>query len=117
MFEKIGNAAERLATNVSESRRGFMVRVGQAALGVAGVVGGLLALSAEAQAATYGYCSVQYALHAWRFTGYCACPRPGSAFCTSSRDTVHCPAGRITQRTGNCGGVLQINQFAGCTCR
>jgi hypothetical protein len=58
MFEKISNAAEKLASNVSESRRGFLVRVGQAALGVAGVVGGLLALPTEAQAARYGYCEV-----------------------------------------------------------
>ena len=116
MFDKISNAAERLATNVSESRRGFLARIGQAALGFAGVVGCLLALPAEAQAATSGWCSVQYALHAWRFTGYCACARPGSAFCRSSRDTVHCPVGVITQRTGNCGGILQINQFARCTC-
>jgi hypothetical protein len=50
MFEKISNAAERLAINVSESRRGFLVRMGQAALGVTGVVTGLLALPSEAQA-------------------------------------------------------------------
>jgi hypothetical protein len=43
MFEEIGNAAEKLATKVSESRRGFLRRLGQVALGVAGVVGGLLA--------------------------------------------------------------------------
>jgi hypothetical protein len=33
VFEKISNAAERLATNVSESRRDFVVRMGQTALG------------------------------------------------------------------------------------
>src|SRR5262245_48996600 len=37
MFEKISSAAERLAANVSESRRGFFGRVGQAALAVAAV--------------------------------------------------------------------------------
>ena len=50
MFEKISRAAEGLATNVSESRRGFFARVGQAALGVAGAVAGLLVFPKEAQA-------------------------------------------------------------------
>jgi hypothetical protein len=50
MFKKISNAAEKLATNVSESRRGFLVRVGQTALGVASVVSGLLVLPNQAQA-------------------------------------------------------------------
>ena len=50
MIERIGNLAERLATNVSQSRRGFLARAGQAALGVAGVLAGLVALPTEAQA-------------------------------------------------------------------
>jgi hypothetical protein len=50
MFEKIGNAAEKLATNVSESRRGFLVRLGQMALCAAGVMGGLLVLPGKASA-------------------------------------------------------------------
>jgi hypothetical protein len=50
VFEKISRAAEKLATNVSESRRGFLARMGRAALGVAGVFAGLLALPTEAQA-------------------------------------------------------------------
>jgi len=57
VFEKIGIAAEKLATNVSESRRGFLVRLGQAAVGVTGAVAGLLAFPTEAQAAGgSGYC-------------------------------------------------------------
>ena len=57
MFDKITNAAERLATNVSESRRGFLGRVGQAALGATGAVVGWLALPTQAQAAShFGYC-------------------------------------------------------------
>jgi hypothetical protein len=59
VFEKISNAAEKLATNVSESRRGFLARVGQAALGVTSVAAGLLALPTEAQAAHNGYCGVR----------------------------------------------------------
>src|SRR5262245_46165119 len=57
MIEKIGNLAERLATNVSQSRRGFLARVGQAALGAAGALGALLALPGAAQAgASQGLC-------------------------------------------------------------
>src|SRR5262245_66361842 len=59
MIEKIGNLAERLATNVSQSRRGFLARVGQAALGMAGALGGLLALPGAAQAGSRnGHCLV-----------------------------------------------------------
>jgi hypothetical protein len=50
VFEKIGSAAERLASNVGASRRGFLARVGQAAAGVAGAFAGLLALPSEARA-------------------------------------------------------------------
>jgi hypothetical protein len=73
MFEKISNAAERLASNVSESRRGFLVRVGQAAVGVVGVLGGLLALPTEAQAKTYGSCMVGVVInHKYgRLNGWC----------------------------------------------
>jgi len=38
MFEKIGRYAETVATSAGQSRRGFLGRLGQAALGVAGVV-------------------------------------------------------------------------------
>src|SRR5438128_2715803 len=48
MFAKIGRLAEKLATNVSTSRRGFLGRVGQAALGAAGALG-VLAITATAQ--------------------------------------------------------------------
>jgi hypothetical protein len=50
MFEKISRLAERAAGKVSVSRRGFLGRLGQAALGAAGALGGLLALSSKAQA-------------------------------------------------------------------
>jgi hypothetical protein len=50
MLEKITNAAERLATGVAESRRGFFARLGKLALGAAGAVVGLLALPTAAQA-------------------------------------------------------------------
>jgi hypothetical protein len=56
MFDKIGIVAEKLATNVSESRRGFFVRVGKIALVAASAVAGLLALPREAQAFSYLCC-------------------------------------------------------------
>jgi hypothetical protein len=55
MFDKIGRYAESVATSAGESRRGFLGQLGKAALGVAGVVGGLLLFPAEARA-TPGYC-------------------------------------------------------------
>src|SRR5215475_10137558 len=61
MIEKISNLAERLATNVSQSRRGFLAGVGKAALGVAGALGGLLALPGTAQAGPHnGKCVIVY---------------------------------------------------------
>jgi len=48
MFEKLGEKAEKLATNVSESRRGFLAAVGNAALGAAGILAGLLPGSVQA---------------------------------------------------------------------
>ena len=50
MFEKIGRLADRAASNVGVSRRGFLGRLGKAALAAAGVVGGLSALAGRAQA-------------------------------------------------------------------
>jgi hypothetical protein len=48
MFDKIGRLAEAAANSVS--RRGFLGRLGQVALGAAGVLGGLLVLPGTAQA-------------------------------------------------------------------
>jgi hypothetical protein len=53
MFEKIGWYAETVATSGGQSRRGFLGQLGQAALGVAGVVGGLLLMPGEARASNY----------------------------------------------------------------
>jgi hypothetical protein len=47
----ISSAAEKLAANVGESRRGFLGHLGKAALGAAGVVGGLLLSPGKARAA------------------------------------------------------------------
>jgi hypothetical protein len=50
MFERIGRLAERAATGVSVSRRGFLGRLGRGALVTAGVLGGLLAIPTGARA-------------------------------------------------------------------
>ena len=50
MFEKIGQAAETLATHASQSRRGFLGRLGQGALVAAGAGGGLLVTARDVRA-------------------------------------------------------------------
>ena len=56
MFDKIGRLAEAAANSVSVSRRGFLDWLGKAALGAAGVVGGLLVLPGTAQAGSGVVC-------------------------------------------------------------
>jgi hypothetical protein len=114
MFEKISNAAEKLATNVSESRRGFLGRMGQAALGVAGVVGGLLALSTEAQAIGSYTHACQQTDSPFRLTGWCIDNRSGH--CKTCFNTAQCPYG-ATQRLSSvyiCG--YRVSPYTTCTC-
>lgn len=54
MLEKIGQTAEQMAVNAS--RRQFLGRAGQAAMVLAGALGGLLALPSAAEAARRGNC-------------------------------------------------------------
>jgi hypothetical protein len=56
MFEKIGRLAETAATNVSQSRRGFLGQFGRAALVAAGAVGVVLALPGRGAAARFHHC-------------------------------------------------------------
>ena len=71
MFEKFNQIAEQAATNAS--RRQFLGRLGRGALTVAAVVGGILALPAEAQAGRggVGRCPPR----CYRYRGICICPR------------------------------------------
>jgi hypothetical protein len=48
MFEKLGEKAEKLAANVSESRRGFLSGLGKVALGAVGIVAGVLPATVQA---------------------------------------------------------------------
>jgi hypothetical protein len=103
MIEKITNLAERMATNISMPRRGFLGRVGQAALGVVGVAGGLLALPTEAAAeGAQGYCRVIPRVPPSRFgrghpaylDGECVRPNPpNSTYCNLSSMNSRCPRG------------------------
>jgi hypothetical protein len=47
MFKKIGRLAEKAANKVSLSRRGFLSRLGQMALGVTAVLAGVSAATAQ----------------------------------------------------------------------
>jgi hypothetical protein len=53
MFDRVSEAAERLATNVS--RRAFIGRMGKGALGMAAGLSGLLAFAGRAEAGS-GHC-------------------------------------------------------------
>jgi hypothetical protein len=65
MFEKIGRLAEAAASNVGVSRRGFLGRLGQSALGVVGVLAGLAATGVTARAGGGSYVCCK-----WRCYGY-----------------------------------------------
>jgi hypothetical protein len=54
MFERIRQYADTLASTAGESRRGFLGRLGNGAIAVAGVVGGLLLWPTEAGATVCG---------------------------------------------------------------
>lgn len=56
MFDRVGSLAERVATNVS--RRAFLGRLGQGALALGALIGGVFALPGEAQASGDLCCAV-----------------------------------------------------------
>ena len=80
MFDKITSAAEKLASKVGESRRGFLGRLGKIA---AGVVGAMLVLPKQARGTglLQGYCVMIPAVpprigpgHPARLTGAAVAP-------------------------------------------
>jgi hypothetical protein len=77
MFEKIGRLAETAANQVSVSRRGFLGRLGQGALAVTGVLGGLLAIPAAARAGGSYVCCV-WKCYLPKGKSYKFCYPPGS---------------------------------------
>jgi hypothetical protein len=107
MNEKIGNLAERLATNVSQSRRGFLAHVGQAALGVAGVLGGLLALPGAAQAeARQGHCVLTWNGQYYITTGYCVTSQCTYGYSSACYGLATRAGGREFKK---CGGMVFHN--------
>ena len=91
MFEKIGRLAEAAASNVSLSRRGFLGRLGQAALGTSLVLGGLLVFPQVASAKQRGMCC-------WS----------GSTFLGCAPTCRGCPAG-----TTRCTACTSCRGYAG----
>jgi len=87
MFDKVSQAAEKLAINVS--RRAFLGRLGQGALATAGVVGAILAFGGKAQAGYSGWCEVKYNGRLWYYTGTCVSPD-----CHKGR-SFHCGGGSL----------------------
>ncbi len=94
MFEKIGRLAEKAATNVSVSRRGFLGRLSKAALAVAGVL--VFVSSASAGRTRYSR------------TGLICCGScgfvNGRPLCTYACYPGHkCPPGTFKAKRGMCG--------------
>ena len=82
MFERIGRLAERAATGAGVSRRGFLGRLGQSALGVAGVLAGLAATTASAKGAGAYVCCTWKCYNPYRgakWTKRSFCYPPGSS--------------------------------------
>ena len=92
MFDRVSEAAEKLATKVS--RRAFLGRLGQSALGLAAVIGGVLALPSQARA-DGGWCVIS-------FVG--GTPHPG------------CLSYKAIKGTCPCGGTL-VSYKPGCVNR
>jgi hypothetical protein len=88
MFEKIGRLAETAANNLSVSRRGFLGRLGQGALAVTGVLGGLLALPRDALASTNLKTCISKCCEATCGKGdtTCSCDPTGFAYSNCSFD-------------------------------
>ena len=88
MFEKVGRLAEEAASNLGESRRRFLGRLGQAALASAAALGGVLLLPGTARA---DHC-------------YCMYNCNGQLRLKSVRTCLGCPA------------TFQGCPFVGCNC-
>ena len=99
MFNKIGRLAEGLATNVSVSRRGFLGRVGRAALGVAGALGAL----GVAAAGSGGVVCCTYDCRQYRKPRNISICLPAGSTCASGLHEGYCSCGLMkTQTKSDC---------------
>src|SRR5262245_50751714 len=113
MFEKIVNSAERLATNVGESRRGFLSHLGQTALGATSLVAGLPAITSKAQALS----SITNACHQTdlgTLDGICIDNRHGD--CKKCHNTAQCPFGTHVPRSFAILCGFRVSASTACTC-
>jgi hypothetical protein len=90
MFDRVGDLAEKLATNVS--RRTFLGRLGQGALGLTAALGGVLAFPKQARAGS------------------------GAQWCCVRDTSIGCfYYVAINNKTCPCGGrVIQCKEAIGC---
>jgi hypothetical protein len=88
MFDRVGEAAEKLATNVS--RRAFMGRLGRGAIGLTALIGGMFSFPGQAQARNKALCCLCQGGKCWKPTKSRPCPSfyCGIVYCYSSRS---CP--------------------------
>ena len=98
MFEKIERYAESVATRAGQSRRGFLGQLGKAALGAAGVVGGLLLVPGRAAAAA-------------DCTGHCVY----QSLDGTTKVDVSCMKGCTCAPTRSHGGITLFLAFSNCT--
>jgi hypothetical protein len=100
MFEKIGRLAETAANQVSVSRRGFLGRLGQGALAMTGVLGGLLAIRTNARAGgVYVCCSRTYLFYGREYTER-TCYPPGTT----------CPSGAQQKTVHSCKECTSVSK-------
>jgi hypothetical protein len=92
MFDKVTNLAEWAATAVGESRRGFLGRVGHAALVAAGALGAVALASRTAHAGTKLSCCYYRNGTFTCVDNRTKCPDSyeGSAFVSRIRDCAAC---------------------------
>jgi len=102
MFEKIGRLAEAAANNVSVSRRGFLARLGQSALGVVGVMAGLTATAASAKGGSYVCCMWKCKIPTNSTVKSCY---PAGTNCYALANPCPYSTGQVIQKTVNsCSG-------------
>jgi len=100
MFDTATRLAERLAANISESRRGFLGRVGSAALGVGGLLGFPAAARANGDGDKNRHCCAKYACVHSTTTTFVRCRGDDREDCPSFVHSACCPTKKGKPRGG-----------------